>query len=138
MASVDITITLQGGQDMGGYVAFMPGDLLQGTVTLYPDSDVNCRHVYVHIGWHTEGRGTLYSQKLNTQDLFQGDLLAGRPMSLAFGFQLPQEPWSYDGHYVSIVWDVTVQLDVPWKKDLQQRQVFVVRPFPQALAQSSW
>ncbi len=138
MAKVDITITLQEGSSIGGYSAFMPGEVLNGTVTLYPDSDVNCRHVYVHVGWHTEGRGTLYAQKIESQDVFQGDLQAGRPMSFPFSFNLPEEPWSYDGHYVSIVWDVTVQLDVPWGKDVQQSQVFVLRPFPQSLAQSTW
>lgn len=138
MARVDITITLQEGHKSGGVMTFAPGELLRGTVTLYPDSDVNCRKAEVHLGWHTEGRGTMFAQKVAAQELFKGNLQAGRPVSYPFEFTLPQEPWSYDGHYINIVWDVTVLVDVPWAKDLQQKQLFVLRPSPQSLAQLTW
>ncbi|MCA9934912.1 MAG: hypothetical protein H6662_11070 [Ardenticatenaceae bacterium] len=138
MAKADISITLH--RDDGGtdYTTFSPGKMLRGTVMIMPDSDVNCEHLYVHLGWHTEGRGTRFTQKVETRDLFQGTLSAGRPMTREFDFVLPASPWSYDGHYISIVWTVTAQLDVRWAKDPQHSEVIVLRPSATPTSESTW
>jgi hypothetical protein len=128
MANVDIEVTLQNGTEQFGARQFRPGDVVQGSVTLYPDDDVKCDHLYVRLGWHTEGRGTRYREQANELDIYQGQLRNGMPQAFEFSFTLPEEPWSYEGHYVSVVWAVTVQVDVPWAKDPKYEEAFLLRP----------
>ncbi len=52
----------------------------------------------------------------------------GRPVESEFRFQLPEQPWSYSGHYINIVWEIFVYVDVPLAGDPKFRQPFVVRP----------
>ena len=137
MAKADISMTIQH-DDGAGYTTFAPGQQLRGTVMVVPDSDVNCEHLYVHLGWHTEGRGTRFTQKVETRDLYQGTLNAGRPYTREFDFVLPASPWSYDGHYISIVWEVTAQLDVRWAKDPQYSERIELRPLAKTSSEGSW
>ncbi len=128
MAKVDIEITLQGGVEQYDAQQFQPGDVVQGSISIYPNENVNCKHIYARLGWHTEGRGTRYTQKIDELDLYQGQLQAGMPMGFDFSFVLPNEPWSYEGHYISIIWAITVQIDVSWAKDPKQILPFILRP----------
>jgi hypothetical protein len=128
MAQADIEITLHGGESGLEARYFKPGDQVSGTVIVSPDGDVDCRHLYVRLLWHTHGRGTRYTAKVMEEDVFQGTLRGGLPSSYNFQFTLPDQPWSFDGHYVSIVWQVEAQVDVSWARDPKGEQVFVVRP----------
>ncbi len=130
MAEVLIEIALKAGQD--GYQEFRPGDVLQGNLTVYPDSDVNCKHLYLRLLWHTAGRGTQFLEKVEEMDLYQGTLSGGMPRSFDFEFILPDQPWSFEGHYVSVVWKVQAQVDVAWATDPKGEAVFVLRPLPSA------
>ena len=58
----------------------------------------------------------------------QGNLTAGTPLAQAFALDLPREPWSFAGHYVSIVWDVRVIVDIPLGTDLEAIQPIIVAP----------
>ncbi|MEJ2746355.1 MAG: hypothetical protein P8183_00310 [Anaerolineae bacterium] len=128
MAKADIQIGIQNATEEFGALRFRPAEYVQGSVTVIPDSEVKCKHVYVRLEWHTEGRGTQFRQKVEELDVFSGTLQTGMPRSFEFSFQLPEEPWSYEGHYISIVWAIVVQLDVPWGRDVKQEEVFLLTP----------
>ena len=128
MAKVDIDLALGKGTEQFGALRFQPEDVIQGSVTVYPDNDVKCNHLYVILGWHTEGRGTVYGEQVERLDVYQGQLQAGMPQSFAFRFHMPDEPWSYEGHYISIVWAVTVQVDVPWSRDPKHEERILLLP----------
>lgn len=105
-----------------------PGETLRGTVTVIPDKDLDCKHFYVRLLWHTEGRGTRYLATIEELDVFQGRLQQGFPTSFEFTFVLPDEPWSFEGHYVSVVWKVQAQIDLSWSRDPQEERPFILRP----------
>jgi hypothetical protein len=128
MAKADIQISFRNAAQAYNAWRFRPMEFVQGTVTVIPDSDVNCKHLYVRLEWHTEGRGTQFRQKIQEMDVFQGSLQANMPRSFEFDFQLPEEPWSYEGHYISIIWAIAVQLDVPWGRDVKSEEPFLLLP----------
>lgn len=137
-----ITIQLNSSDSTGKSYRFRPGETISGSVTIYPDQDINCKHLYIRLFWQTRGRGTRYWQKIEEQDVFQGELRQGMPRTFDFSFILPLEPWSYEGHYISIDWAVEVQIDVPWKRDLKQVETFLMYPDPPTAveegADSTW
>jgi len=128
MAEVAIEISLQDSQEGYDYKRYACGDVLRGNLTVYPDSDLNCKHLYLRLMWHTEGRGTRYSENVQEMDMFQGTLSGGLPRSFDFEFILPDQPWSFEGHYVSVVWKVQAQVDVAWASDPKGETPFVLRP----------
>jgi hypothetical protein len=128
MAKADIQVSIRNAEESFGTWRFRPAEHVQGSVTIIPDSDVKCNHLYVRLEWHTEGRGTQFRQKVSEVDLFQGTLSANMPRSFEFDFPLLEEPWSYEGHYISIVWTIAVQLDVPWGRDVKHEEPFLLLP----------
>ena len=123
--ATEFEITFRSGSE---YEQLHPGETLQGTVTAFPDKDLDCKHFYIRLLWHTEGRGTRYLEKVEELDVFQGKLQQGLPNSFEFSFVLPNEPWSYEGHYVSVVWKVQAQIDLSWSRDPQGEKAFILRP----------
>jgi hypothetical protein len=128
MAKADIRIAFRERTEEFGVLRLRPAEFVQGTVTVIPDSEVKCNHLHVRLEWHTEGRGTEFRQKVEEKDVFQGTLQANMPRSFEFDFHLPEEPWSYEGHYISIVWAIVVQLDVPWGRDVKHEEQFLLLP----------
>lgn len=128
MAKAEIEINLEDGAEAFGAIRYQPGSEVKGTAVISPDGDVACKHLYIRLEWHTEGRGTRYREQIDELDVYQGTLPAGFPNSYEFSFRLPDEPWSYEGHYVSVVWAITVQVDVSWAKDPKVEETFVMRP----------
>lgn len=137
MAKADIEITYRDGS-AGIIQTFAPGQTISGNVTVFPDTTVNCKHVYIWLAWHTEGRGTRYAEKIEELDVFQGELQAGMPQHFEFDFRVPAEPWSYDGRYVSVVWEIQAQIDVPWAKDVKASLPFVLRPSADPATADNW
>ncbi len=123
--ATEFEITFRSGSE---YEQLHPGETLQGTVTVFPDKNLDCKHLYIRLLWHTEGRGTRYLQKVEELDVFQGTLQQGLPNSFEFSFVLPNEPWSYEGHYVSVVWKVQAHIDLSWSRDPQGEKAFILRP----------
>jgi len=97
-------------------------------VTVIPDGEVECKHLFVRLLWRTEGRGTRYLEKVAELDVFQGTLQGSFPRAYEFSFPLLDDPWSYEGFYVSIVWAIAVQVDVSWAKDPQGAESFILSP----------
>ncbi len=128
MAKADVQIGLRNAAEAFGTSRFRPAEFVQGTVTVIPDSDVKCNHLFIRLEWHTEGRGSQFRQMIEERDVYQGTLSANMPRSFEFDFQLPEDPWSYEGHYINIVWAIAVQLDVPWGKDVKVEEPFLLLP----------
>jgi hypothetical protein len=125
----DIRVSIQGGQQAeGGYQHFEPGGDIWGSVTVTPDRDLKCNHLWVRLQWHTEGRGDRDQGRVDEADVFQGTLSANQPVRHDFRFQLPDEPWSFAGHYVNIVWEVVGEIDVPMALDLRGATAFILAP----------
>ncbi len=128
MAKADFEVLLYEGVDTGPTKTYRPGDSIRGRVTLFTDSNVKCKHFFIRLGWHTEGRGSRYEEKIEELDVFQGELQGALPSTYDFSFVLPRQPWSYEGHYISVVWGIDFVVDVPWGTDLRHRQPFVLEP----------
>jgi hypothetical protein len=130
MSAASFEIELRGGETGGALMRFRPGETLQGSVRITPLSDLQARHVYVRLLWHTEGRGDRDQAIITEQDMFQGQLKAGVPVYYSFHFALPQQPWSYAGHYVNIVWEVETTVDLSLARDPRAQQPFVLAHEP--------
>jgi hypothetical protein len=130
VANANIRLLLDGTPD-GDIARGQPGARLRGTVQVRPSGgDVKCSHLFVRAKWHTEGRGTRNEGVGAQADVFQGILPGGEVSTFPFDLPLPKEPWSYAGRYVSIVWAVEVDVDVPWSTNPRHGRPFVLRPEP--------
>lgn len=128
MSPASFQIEIREGEQEGELVRFRPGERLQGSVRITPDEDLQARHVFARLRWHTEGRGDRDEAVIAEEDLYQGMLRAGTPVHYSFRFTLPNGPWSYAGHYVNIVWEVDVSIDLALARDLRDQQPFVLAP----------
>lgn len=107
---------------------FTPGAVVQGSVQITPEGDLNCRHVFARLQWRTEGRGDEDKAIAAEQDLFQGLLPGGLARHYSFNLRLPDRPWSYAGQLVRIVWEVEVSIDVAFARDPSSSAAIVMRP----------
>lgn len=129
MANATIQITLNGGEMLpGNILRFDPNGLMQGTVQIVPQENINAKAVYVRLEWHTEGRGDRDTGQVAQAQIGGGQLSANQPLVQGFNFQLPPSPWSFAGHYINIVWTIKVVIDIPFASDLNASQVFVLAP----------
>jgi hypothetical protein len=128
MADVDFQVNFSGGEPYGGYRRFDPGADVAGTVTLVSDENLNARGIRAKVGWRTEGRGDTDSRTVSQATLAEGGLMAGLPQSFDFSFRLPQEPWSYAGHYLNIIWEVEINVDLRLAVDKVHRERIIVAP----------
>ena len=128
MDQITFNVTLQEGIAEAGFMRYEPGSPISGLVQIVPNQDVNARKAAVRLRWRTEGRGDMDSESIGETEIWQGNLVKGRPVQGQFSFQLPQQPWSYSGHYITIVWEIFVYVDVPLTGDPKFAVPFVVRP----------
>jgi hypothetical protein len=126
MADVTLQVAFREGEPDGEYHRFGPGSTISGQIRLMPQASVNSRRVLLRLGWHTEGRGTRASGKIEEIEIAQGSLSQGIPLSYDFAFRLPLEPWSYAGHYISIIWELEVIVDRPMARDINLIQPFIL------------
>ena len=128
MANTDIRITLNDGEPMGALMRYEPGSAIRGTVKLTTDGAINCRAAYIRLQWRTEGRGDRDQEKCGERVLAEGALAPNANLSKDFNFTLPREPWSFAGHYVNIVWEIAVVIDLPMARDIVQAEQFILAP----------
>jgi hypothetical protein len=129
--ATDFEFTLHGGEDAGGVRRYAPGSDLNGTLVIVPDAQITCNRLLVRVGWHTEGRGDRDAQTVAEIELFRGTLQAHVPASYDFAFQLPSAPWSYAGHYISIIWTIEANIDLSMAFDPRSSVVFMLGPSDQ-------
>lgn len=128
MSNASFEIEVRGGEMEGSLVRFRPGEALQGSVRITPIGDIQARHVYLRLQWHTEGRGDRDQAVVAEQDVFQGLLKDGTPTYYSFHFKLPDHPWSYAGHYINIIWEVAASIDLALARDPSAQEVFLLVP----------
>lgn len=128
-------LELKGGTPAGDLQMYAPGEIVAGTIQVEPRSDIRCRKLTVHLEWHTEGKGDRDGAVVGSRDLAEGNLRVRQSVGDQFMFQLPAQPWSYSGHYISIVWEIVVKMDVPLGRDISYRQPIIVDPGPPNLEQ---
>ncbi|MGD2057529.1 MAG: hypothetical protein PVF85_00475 [Anaerolineales bacterium] len=128
MSDTQIDITLRSSASGETAARFSPEEAVHGSVQITPENDLNCRHVYARLHWRTEGRGDEDKQVVAEQDLYQGELRAGLPRQFGFSLRLPDQPWSYAGQLVRIVWELEVTLDIALARDPRASVPIVMRP----------
>lgn len=121
-------VRIDGGELVDGLPFFEPHQEVCGRVEVAVDTAVECRRLAVRLIWHTEGRGDEDTGAFGEIDIYQGRLAPGFPVTGDFAFRLPNEPWSFAGHYISVIWAIEVQVDVPMGRDLVHRERLVMRP----------
>jgi hypothetical protein len=128
MADVDIRVTLQGGEVGHGRRYYEPGSTVRGSAQLVSPQDVECDRVLARIGWHTEGRGSRDHVQVGEAELRRGPLKANTFVTENFDFALPTQPWSYTGHHINIIWEVTITMTFRWTRDIRLTEQIVVTP----------
>jgi hypothetical protein len=127
--SAQITITIENGEEIGGGLRrFDPASSIKGRVDIMPEKNINTRAVELYVQWHTEGRGDKDVGSTPPIQLYSGQLNNGMPVYYPFDILLPLEPWSYSGHYINIIWNVVVKIDIPRAKDIEVMMPFVLYP----------
>ena len=128
MSQDSLQLVLAGGEPSFGGMVFRPWSKLTGHVSLMPNQEVKCRRIYVLLRWRTEGRGTPFTQNITEITIHEGDLLSLVPQHFPFTLDIPEGPWSYNGHYIKIVWEVIANVDIPWGRDWVQTAPIIVEP----------
>ena len=101
------------------------GEAVRGVALWTPEAGENPRHVFAKVLWRTEGRGIV-----NTATLWEQRVpAAGLPIQIPIDVALPLDgPISYDGNLLRILWEVVVGLDLPMRKDPEERVRLLVLP----------
>jgi len=124
-----VTYKLEDGEvDLDGFRRYRPGDTIKGVVQVEAREDVRCRGVEVQWEWHTEGKGTRDGIVIARKVLASDSLRARQQVGDQFVFTLPPQPWSYAGHFITIVWSLTVAVDIPMGRDIKVEQPIIVDP----------
>jgi hypothetical protein len=126
MSNVKIELTLQGGEVEGRRRRYDPGSTVQGWVRLTPDGSVNSDRVMAWLEWHTEGRGDRDQGRADEVEVLKGPLSGSLVQS--FTLTLPALPWSYAGHYINIIWQVLVVVDIRFARDIRLEEPIAVAP----------
>ena len=132
MAAVKLAIVFD--DERGEEPRYDPGSVLSGRAVFTSGAETTVDGASLSVHWKTRGRGVgdngeAWSRK---EAIPEGGRVveAVQTMSWPFRCQLPESPWSYTGKYVSIVWEVSVTLDVPWARDPKAARTFILRPPP--------
>jgi hypothetical protein len=128
MTNAKIEISLEGSVFGEAAKHYSPGEVIQGSVQITPEKDMKCRNIYARLQWRTEGRGDEDKQVVAEQDLYQGELRGGMPRHHSFHLRLADQPWSYAGQLVRVVWEVEVSIDIAFARDPRAALPIVMRP----------
>lgn len=102
-----------------------PGDFIDGTLVVNVVSDIDVE-LYVWLQCQLHGRGNTHSAQGTPQyRLYEGRLSEGVhrfPISI----EVPNGPFTYNGHYLNLTWQVCAHADVPWAIDPKVQREFVL------------
>lgn len=127
MAQCELSLHLEDQRD-----TYRPGDVARGYVEVRCDEDVRCDGLTVALRWRTHGRGTSVRETVASEVAFQGEWRAGAAQRYPFALEMPAGPFTYHGHYLSVVWEVVARADVPWAFDPETERELVLAPRPDA------
>jgi hypothetical protein len=103
------------------------GNTVRGRVSFTPSKEVKPRKIQVFLGWRTEGRGSTAKDTLVTGTHESGPVSAGETVTVPFEFRIPDDvPVSFDGRLIRMIWEIGVQVDLPWAFDEKSAAVFTV------------
>jgi hypothetical protein len=128
MAEITYQWNVRSSAQTDSSLPFEPGASIEGTVTITPQVDLNCTGIKLRLGWHTEGRGDRDYRNVEEKVVFQGVLPGGQPAVFPFQFTLPDQPWSYSGHYINILWELVADIDLPLAINPKSKYPILVRP----------
>jgi len=119
------------GVEPGVMPRYHPGDEVTFAVGIQVDSDVTASDVAIQLRWRTEGPGNTNQHAVGEERLGQQLLMAIDTVTHRASFRLPEQgPISHESKYVTIVWEVHVTLDIPWKIDPKHSEPLLVVPTP--------
>lgn len=127
MAKCDLSIQLEDQQEI-----YRTGDVVRGYVEVRADEEVTCKGLTVTCRWRTRGRGNSVHGEGEEQQVFEGTWRAGMVQRYPFAFELPAGPYSYQGHYLNVSWEIHARADVPWAFDPKAEREFALAPAPEA------
>jgi hypothetical protein len=128
MANVSFEWNLKNRRYEGETPRVEPGSTIEGWVTVTSNREVNCNGVKIRLEWHTEGRGDRDGRVVAEQEVFRGVLSADQPSVYSFQLRVPEEPWSYSGYYINILWDLIAEVDLPMAFNPKSALRILVRP----------
>lgn len=111
-----------------GFQQFSPGEDLVALIQVRPEKQINCRDVWVSVGWHTEGKGDRDSDKVYGEPVGVTTISPQAPVVHELHYQLPPSPWSYQGELIRLVWTVHVKVDIAMMPDINHHEPFVLQP----------
>ena len=103
----------------GDRTAYDPGETISGTVSWRLGAPA--QGVEVRLFWYTRGKGTTDVQVAKAQHFDSAGASGNRP----FRFVLPEEPYSFSGKLISLIWALEA---VVQPGDRSQRLELVVGP----------
>lgn len=129
MAKADFQITISGGEMAGESMRFDPGSFLDADVQIIPQETIKHRSIRVTLEWHTEGYGNRDRGQAAIEILaHEGTLEPGQSIYKRLSFNLPNEPWSYAGHYINIIWELKATIDIAMGRDVEGSERFILAP----------
>ena len=112
-----------------GLPRFDPGATLRGRVVIGPDAP-SARGVRAVARWRASGRGGVDEGNGLDVAVHRAEVPAGARLELPFEYELPREPWSYQGELFAIHWRLEARLDVPLGHDPSAAADFILAPRP--------
>jgi hypothetical protein len=128
MNAVDFQWDVRSAAPEGAGVRQAPGMELFGYLTVTPDGEIPCNRLLIRLEWNTDGRGVQDSGVAVEADIFQGTLPAGQPSVFAFRLAAPDQPWSYSGRFINILWNLTAEIDQPLAINPKSSYPLILRP----------
>ncbi len=122
------TVIHVGFEKDSGVQHYQPYEDLVALIQVRPEREINCRDVWVYVGWHTEGKGDRNSAAVYSESLGVLGISPDEPLTYELHYQLPNDPWSYEGELLRIVWTVHVKVEINLLPDINHHEPFVLRP----------
>jgi len=105
------------------------GDTLSFNVRLEPHEDIKCTGVWLEIGYHERGNGSLHDERLVQKMFYTGELRRFNAIDQDFVYDIPSEgPITYTGTYVKFNWYIRIRIDIPLWFDPREEREFIVLP----------
>jgi hypothetical protein len=112
-----------------GLLRYDPGATLRGLVRVGPDGP-QARGVRAVARWRATGRGGTDEGGGPDVVVHGAAVPPGSRLELPFEYELPREPWSYQGQIISLHWRLEARLDVPLGRDPAVEAGFILAPRP--------
>jgi len=128
MADVSFEWNLQNPRITAASNSFEPGAMIEGRLSIIPKRDLACNSIKIRLEWHTEGRGDRDGRIVTEQEVHKGALTGDQEIAFNFQMRAPEEPWTYSGHYINILWELAAEIDLPMAINPKSVCAISIRP----------